>query len=354
MGGTRHTQPVNSNHMKSIFPTVLARVCLMAAAVDVAYLFFFWFVGSTLLTWINVASIAMYLLANRLIQRRQLRWGIFLIWTEAFPHAAIGILLLGWNSGFQYLLLMFVPAVVVTGTPRQAIAFVTALLIFLGSLLTINGFVGPLAPISATALNVLEFANFTLFVLMFSWTTYTYQRKIRRAEQKLQELAVTDSLTGLYNRRHFLELAEQSLSQAERSGQDSCIAILDVDFFKAVNDTFGHDIGDDVLKLVADQIKCNARAGDVLARWGGEEFVLLMTNSNITGAQELLERIRQSVRTAASEFKGATLSLTISGGVAAIASKAQLLEALTLADHALYESKHNGRDRITAGVHPVR
>ncbi len=342
-----HAQPFASHGVKSLLPVLLARLCILASAVDVAYFIFFHIVGSTFLAWINVLSIALYASAFVALRQRSIRLAAFLIWLEAFSHATVGTMMLGWGSGFHYLLLMFVPGIAMSSHRRQIVAFILSMIAFLVALRVVSYYFGAIAPIPSDALELLEMGNFILFVLMFSWSADFYRAKLVRAEKQLQLLATTDNLTSLFNRRHFLELAERSQKQTQRSGGMTCIAILDIDHFKIINDKFGHEAGDKVLVTVSQLLKSRIRGADILARWGGEEFVLLMPSTELDGACELLEQVREMIQQAATEVATNSIRVTISIGVASFGETTPLSDAFGRADVALYQSKENGRNRVT-------
>lgn len=162
-------------------------------------------------------------------------------------------------------------------------------------------------------------------------------------QEELARLAHTDPLTGLMNRRHFRLLADQEFSRAMRTHQRLFMMMLDIDHFKRVNDTHGHDVGDQALVAIADVLRNGIRDMDILARWGGEEFLVLLPETNLTGAMLIAERIRQQV----SQIKLPKIpeGLTISIGLCEAVPGMELKTVTNLADRALYQAKANGRNR---------
>lgn len=158
-----------------------------------------------------------------------------------------------------------------------------------------------------------------------------------------------DSLTNLLNRRAFEERMDEEFSVARRHGLESCLAIIDVDHFKSVNDNYGHDSGDEVLRTVASILKDQVRTGDVVGRWGGEEFVVFVRQSELEGAKILLDRLRVVVSdTEITTATGHTIKVSFSGGLVSLSNCADWREALSRADEALYRSKENGRNQVTS------
>jgi diguanylate cyclase (GGDEF)-like protein/PAS domain S-box-containing protein len=172
----------------------------------------------------------------------------------------------------------------------------------------------------------------------------------KQAEHQLETLAQTDVLTGLFNRRYFYNLALKEIIRAQRYNSPLALLIFDIDHFKAVNDTYGHQAGDTVLKAVASACQESLRITDILARFGGEEFVVLLTGEAAPGAAQTAERLRQVVEALAIETEGQTLKVTISVGVAnrEVDFMPDLEVLLKQADMQLYLAKSNGRNQVSA------
>ena len=175
--------------------------------------------------------------------------------------------------------------------------------------------------------------------------------KRKQAQHLAEHLAITDSLTGLFNRRHFFELARQELVRAERYQHPLTLIMLDIDHFKQVNDTFGHITGDDVLVMGTGLIRASLREGDVVGRYGGEEFVILLPNTEPEQARLAAERLRASIASQNLDTDKGPVSVTISIGIASIdhtkdAPAPNLDQLLLWADEALYNAKRAGRNRI--------
>ena len=167
--------------------------------------------------------------------------------------------------------------------------------------------------------------------------------------ERVENLAATDGLTGLFNRRYFDSAFARELSRCERNTSSLALLIADIDHFKSFNDTYGHAMGDLVLKKVAGILAGAIRKGDVLARFGGEEFVVILPNVTAKGALESAERLRESVAAVAIHPGGPRKRVTVSIGAAlfpAVAADSESL--LKAADEALYEAKHLGRNQVVA------
>jgi diguanylate cyclase (GGDEF)-like protein len=166
--------------------------------------------------------------------------------------------------------------------------------------------------------------------------------------RKLKEMAHNDSLTGLYNRRYFMELASIQASRSLRTAIDAFIIIFDLDHFKAVNDTYGHLAGDKVLKSVVDCVKKTIRPYDILGRYGGEEFIILMTDIKEINKDNVIaavERIRLEICREPIDFEGVKIPVSASFGIAYAAPHNDISTATKYADEALYRAKESGRNR---------
>ncbi len=170
-------------------------------------------------------------------------------------------------------------------------------------------------------------------------------REKRLVEEELERQATTDTLTGIYNRLKFSEVLSAEIGRAERYGAPLSLVMLDIDHFKEVNDAYGHQAGDSVLRELARLISANIRNYDSFARWGGEEFMLLAPNDSLENAAALAGKLRAIVQESAFEGAG---RVTCSFGVAAYRAGDTLESFTGRADEALYKAKSGGRNRVEA------
>jgi len=173
------------------------------------------------------------------------------------------------------------------------------------------------------------------------------EEKIQRLNAGLEQLAMTDHLTSLYNRRYFMQRGTEEFKRARRTNQPLSLLMLDIDHFKKVNDTYGHEVGDMALQQVAAALKSSLRETDILGRMGGEEFAILLPSTLLKEAGLLAERVRQSVANVLFEVPSASLKITISIGVAAITGEmAGIDDMLRNADAAMYKAKRCGGNLV--------
>ena len=205
--------------------------------------------------------------------------------------------------------------------------------------------------ISATVIAlILSFILWKSTALSF-FQNKTIQNQTRELEKKnelLKHMARTDMLTGLYNRMRFTEYVEREISRIKRTGENSCLIMLDIDHFKSVNDYYGHPNGDTVLKWIAGVTKGQLRDTDTLARFGGEEFMILLPGTTIEGACKVAEKIRLAIEKCTFPGQMEDLQLTASFGIATLhKGKKTTFDHIYLeADRAIYRAKDKGRNRI--------
>jgi two-component system, cell cycle response regulator len=178
-------------------------------------------------------------------------------------------------------------------------------------------------------------------------------RQIEAKNRELEELALTDSLTGLPNRRAVESWAPRLLSGAARHGFPFWVVAIDLDHFKSINDRFGHEAGDTVLKRFAEILKWNGRKSDICGRTGGEEFLQIVTHAKQAGILLVMERIRQQLTSEKFLLNGTEVTITASFGAAGFCGKTapEFAELVKQADAALYRAKHLGRNRVE--IQPV-
>jgi diguanylate cyclase (GGDEF)-like protein len=173
-----------------------------------------------------------------------------------------------------------------------------------------------------------------------------YQQMMRDLNIALKEASTHDALTGIGNRRLLTERLREEAERARRYGRPLSVVMLDIDRFKAINDDFGHEIGDRVLIEIARVMEAEVREQDLCGRWGGEEFLILMPETDVATAAQVMERVRASIRTLAVRVNNNLLSVTVSAGVAALHADENYSSTINRADVALLSAKRGGRDRI--------
>jgi diguanylate cyclase (GGDEF)-like protein len=177
--------------------------------------------------------------------------------------------------------------------------------------------------------------------------TYNDVTDIVRNAEELERLATTDGMTGIYNRRHFLTLADHEWGRSRRYGRELSFLMIDIDYFKKINDGFGHEIGDRMIVHLTNLANSCKRVPDVLARIGGEEFAMLLPETDLTGAEMVAERLRCEVVENPLVVTSGKIPATVSIGVATVDSAMTgISDLMKAADQALYQAKRGGRNRV--------
>lgn len=187
--------------------------------------------------------------------------------------------------------------------------------------------------------NLLVSALVTLAILVVANLT------LGRYQRRLEQMASTDKLTGTLSRQVFQVTFDHALSQAQRQQQVTSILLMDIDHFKQINDKFGHEVGDMVLRRVAQEIRSTLRASDILCRWGGEEFIAVLVDCDGLACASIGNKIREAVAAMSFEVNGASVGVTLSAGAAEYHDNEASL-VINRADKALYRAKAEGRNRV--------
>lgn len=173
-------------------------------------------------------------------------------------------------------------------------------------------------------------------------------RDLQQLNEDLVQIAITDQLTRLYNRRHFDAMLEEELGLCRRYGDTHALIMADIDHFKSVNDRFGHDVGDHVLRIMAGRLREQVRTTDIIFRLGGEEFGVLCRRASGDIGRQVAEKLRQAVSVSPFIVNETQIAVTASFGVAEMTAARSVQDVYRRADAALYRSKHDGRNRVTA------
>ena len=175
-------------------------------------------------------------------------------------------------------------------------------------------------------------------------------QELENAKNQLEIISKTDELTGLPNRRDLREKIQQEAHRATRMNRNFCFIFIDIDKFKNINDTYGHQCGDEVLKTVASTIRQLLRKYDFVARWGGEEFLAVLPETEIQGAKIVAERFRQSIESLHIKYTDIEIPVTVTLGVSQFDGELGIDKSIQLADEALYDGKMNGRNQVVVAA----
>lgn len=334
------------------FHELMLRAARMAALVHLVFLGLFAWLEVQPMVWLNLLSILLYIGIVQLMPHR--RWRVatqVAMGAEVLVHGLMAVLLVGWDSGF-HIYLMLIPPVLVMSTrlpPRPKVLATLAVVgVYLAADVTLRH-AQPPWPLPAAALDALHLCNVSAAMGLLSVLAGLYFRLVLRAETRLRSMAATDPLTGLLNRRSLLEGVMHWRRTLPPTGEvPACVLLIDIDHFKRVNDEHGHEVGDQALSAVAAALRQGLREGDLLARWGGEEFLVLLPGLGVNAARMVAERLRALVLASPVRVGegGVWLPLSVSVGLAPWRPAEDFDAAVALADAALYQAKGAGRNRV--------
>ena len=201
---------------------------------------------------------------------------------------------------------------------------------------------------NAMATGVLALVYFAVAFHAYVDRSISYFKRMRDYNAQLHDLASHDPLTRVFNAGAYYRACDQQIHASQRANQPFAVLFIDLDHFKSINDTYGHAVGDDVLRTVAQTLKDHVRRSDVVGRIGGEEFSVYLPSTEVRGAQQLAETLRQAIENISIEANGERLKVTASIGVAAKQFDQQSMQAIQQhADQAMYEAKRGGRNRVS-------
>jgi diguanylate cyclase (GGDEF)-like protein len=329
--------------------TVVNYVCYLGFPAHVLFIPLFISLGVPFLAWFNILSCTAWAAAWWLNRRGNLWASINVLTAEVVIHAVIATTFLGWRSGFHAPLMPTITVIMINHRLRRATMFGQAmsLVVLYAVLYAYTGdYVAP--GLSPHLLNVLNYVHMVIVFAALCIVSYFYREASIRAEKRLEDLATTDQLTRLANRHKMRELLEMERGRSQRSGNPFCLIMADIDHFKSINDTYGHDFGDAVLRTSAAALRATARGHETVARWGGEEFLVLLPETRLPGALDAAERMRAAVERQRFDHDGTAATVTMTFGAALHNPGDDVEETVKHADRALYEGKDSGRNRVVA------
>lgn len=340
----------SSEHLR--YQELIANGAWAALALHIVFLVFFAWARLDALALFNLGSVAFYAVMLLLAKRGRLTEVLLLTTVEVVLHAWLALSALGFESGFEYYVFAMVPpAFFHPGWRLHAkIGYLLALSVAYIALDLSLGTHPARTGLSEETLGYVRYFNTFAAFGFVAYVTHFYAWVARKAEAELAHLATIDPLTGLFNRRHMLRMVDLELARLNRSGKAAAIVLVDIDDFKSVNDGFGHDCGDAALKTIADSLRRVMRGQDHVARWGGEEFLMLLPETDLEGARTLAEKLRAQVDATPIIANGQPLQLTLTAAVTAFGPGDSFTRKLSEVDHALLQGKREGKNRVVVAA----
>ncbi|WP_339805392.1 GGDEF domain-containing protein [uncultured Marinobacter sp.] len=334
------------------FGTAFRAAVIFATVFHLGMVILFAGLGLTTLAWFNIGSVTAWLVAGILLRKQRLLLSQLMGSLEVTAHAYMSVLTIGWNSGFHYYILILIPVTLfspqVTGPIKLASCLAIAFIY-----VALFGLSIPVVPGLDDVSHYFLYANSLSFILVlgmlsyyYSWAAKDSSDKVALLHNQLETLASIDPLTNLLNRREMQHRLNAAVELSKRTARPTALLLMDIDYFKQFNDNHGHDCGDQVLKTLSELLRDQLRANDVAARWGGEEFLLLLADTDSEGAATVAERILARINAYDFEYAGQHMKITITVGVAMYQSEEAIKQTIDRADAALLEGKRSGRNRV--------
>lgn len=339
------------------FSNLTYKVFILFFFIHIGFIGLFWFYKVPELFYFNIGSSLLYVLLMWMHRARLHNLSFTFLTLEVAVHATLCSHLLG-DAGFSAAIL-FLPMIFFLHpchTRYKILYFLGILAVYL-ALVFHDQLNMPYYLLGKGLMTLFNMSTSLLIISIGSYIAYYTFSAIKEKEamlhaenEKLQEqyelvekLSITDGLTSLFNRAKLEADIKYAQKLSARTGQPFSLVLLDIDHFKGVNDTYGHQVGDDTLKVVANTLKNTVRGSDIAGRWGGEEFIVLCPDTPVEGAKQLALKLKKSI--ASADF-GPVGKKTASFGVSQLKSDENWEEALSRADRALYRAKDSGRNRV--------
>ena len=327
---------------------IIDRLAYIGIAIHILLTGLFYWLGYINLSLLNIACTIAWVHGRSLnLQGRQPLAVLFLS-IEVILHTIATVSTLGWESGFQYYL---IGTLVFNILARRinVLEIFGLIAIFMGVFIGLRMYTVTQNYVHDTwwLMDLVYYNNVLVSMIAMSLVAYYFKEASSDSETRIREIANTDHLTGLLTRRSMAEHVDNDLRSCLTNKQNSAVIMADIDFFKKINDTYGHATGDEVLKEVASRLKENLRHCDRVFRWGGEEFMLVLPNISIDNAKEVCEGLRSDIEAAIFNFDGIEFNVSMTFGVAQFnEDNDSIEEVIKQADKALYKGKESGRNCV--------
>lgn len=342
--------------IRSTFRVVLQRSVLVFFIDGLLHSAIFYCLGDSLWRWMGAVALCNVPLYYLIGQRRSFPvylTGVLLLLALVMTYFTHVSLHVGNSAGYQYGLLVVIPIVMVAGRIGLLVKWVlvTGLTLYLFGLDLMAAAVVPVTVFTSLAIDGLHALNLAIVSIVLAITMQRYSMTVNEYQGVIQRQATTDPLTGLLNRRRLMEIADKAVAKARRFQTPLSVIMCDVDFFKLINDQYGHSTGDAVLLQVSKLLHVLAREYDSVCRWGGEEFLLLLPETALESAGTIANRILQKLATTPIDIGTGVLNITVTLGVAELEATELLADTVQRADDALYIGKSSGRNQAVLSRH---
>jgi diguanylate cyclase (GGDEF)-like protein len=331
------------------------QIYLVAFLLHVLFLIVFQWLGIKELVFFNISSLVLYAFVLLLNRKGLHELAIGSAYIEVNAHATLAVLLLGWGAGFFYYLLAIGPMLLFYPRYHLILKIAPAAL----SVLLLMGLFyysidhPPYYVLSHPVMTTLYVGNMVSIFGLLSYLAHYYaagadqsETQLRKLSETFEQQAISDSLTGLFNRRAATQEVNAEIGRFHRNAEPFALVLGDIDDFKRYNDKYGHQAGDQVIKHVADLLVNNTRPYDIISRWGGEEFLIMLPGCTLKESVKIINTLRETISTHPLSYKHHTIEITVTFGIAEFGRASTLNDAIEAADQALYSGKKNGKNRV--------
>lgn len=328
---------------------------LVALLLHISFLVFFAVLHLQVLLLFNIGSISCYVICYILNRKGRHYLAQALMSLEIIIHAIVAILFLGWQSGFYVYIIGSIILTCLTPTRKhllKGLAVLGLCLVYIG--LSLYSEVSPARiTIPPLLLKTFFYGNSIAMLFMIATLIQYYhltvtraERQLRQANRRLTLLASTDPLTTLLNRRGMGDILQYEADRFKETARVFCVILADIDNFKLLNDQYGHECGDFVLSSIAERLKNALREHDQVARWGGEEFLILLPETDGNRGMKIVERLQLQIEENVFYYKRQTIGITVTFGLSVFDGYKDVTSCINDADEALRQGKSEGKNRV--------
>jgi diguanylate cyclase (GGDEF)-like protein len=328
---------------------------LIGSAGHFLFIFLFFWLGVNQMAWLNIGSCAIFLFCFWLNRRGIPHMALLLGTLEVAIHAILAVIYVGWESGFHYYIIGLIPLIFYSQSWRLSTKLLlTSILCGVYLSLYFNALLSyPLAAADPIRLHAVGVANIiTLFIVFAALSNYyrlaatNAENALTKANMKLKHQAHNDALTKLPNRHDLTERIEALVTSYLVNPDPFCVILTDIDNFKKINDTYGHNTGDLILVMVGETLLSCMREHDLIGRWGGEEFLALLPGTQAAGARLVAERMRQKIAAMNLPIGDTEKNITMTFGIAEFDNKTDASGCINRADQVMYQGKISGKNCV--------
>jgi diguanylate cyclase (GGDEF)-like protein len=341
-------QALANQHSDSRLQESMKVICFLGAITHIGFLFLFAIMGANVMAVLNIISIGIWIYAFYLAQKHRYQTSINLVIAEMFTHAVFATFIVGSNLGFQYYLWPVMGLLLTLPSHKlKQSTFICILVVVSFIVISLSSRGTAYAYELKDLVDYIFALNVLLAAIPFVLTILYLRSTNINNEKELFSQANMDELTGTYNRRFVHDLMENTDNEQRRRSFDSYSLVLgDIDNFKKINDQLGHSIADMVIKKIANVLKDNVRDSDIVCRWGGEEFLVILANADIETTEKIVHKIRHGIHRGINIPEVDELGLSMSFAIADAHRHMSFEETIRQADLKLYQAKAAGTDRV--------